>query len=417
MLKKFFLYIHLFLLKLSSHFGVWLGTQIIRMKKPRTVDLKNLKTIYLNRSDRIGDAIISKPFIKLLVEWLRQNGCHAEIVIIASQYNRFILIELEDTENNVKLISEEKPDFYESKLYRMILKHINFLYKTLAFRWTHGNTRDEKSLFFDMGGGDFNTILKYKESDNSIIIGPNVFWGSHILDIALEHSYVHYSNVNLIESYIEIIEKTFGLENTFQNFIYDHIDEFYNYDKSTKKSGICLFVGVKEFRNLPVATWRRVIREVAEAFPDETIIVLDDNTNLLYDIFVHEKFPNNVVIEKNTYSLQGFTERVAKCTFVAGVDGGGINMIKYHTNSCFINTFAQPNVWSCFIGRYVYQQISWANNWHLSIVEIPPDGQVIAHVYRTSFWLPSFNIDGNREIFTDFDTSLLIEVIQKSLKK
>jgi len=104
------------------------------MKKPRTVDLKNLKTIYLNRSDRIGDAIISKPFIKLLVEWLRQNDCHAEIIIIASQYNRFILSELEDTKNNVKLISEEKPDFYESKLYRMILKHIKFLYRTLAFR-------------------------------------------------------------------------------------------------------------------------------------------------------------------------------------------------------------------------------------------------------------------------------------------
>ncbi len=317
MFKKIFLHTHLFLLKLSSHFGVWLGACIIRMKKPRIVDLKNLKTIYLNRSDRIGDAIISKPFIKLLVEWLRQNGCHAEIIIIASQYNRFILSELEDTENNVKIISEEKPDFYESKLYRMILKHMKFLYKTLAFRWTHGNTRDEKSLFFDMGGGDFNTILKYKESDNSIIIGPNVFWGSHILDIALEHSYVHYSNVNLIESYIEIIEKTFGLEHTFRDFIYDHIAEFYNYDKSIQKSGICLFVGVKEFRNLPVATWRRVIREVAEAFPDETIIVLDDNTNLLYDIFVHEKFPSNVVIEKNIYSLQGFTERVAKCAFVA----------------------------------------------------------------------------------------------------
>ncbi len=134
MFKSFLLYTHLFLLKLSSHFGVWLGKCIIRMKKPRTVDYKNLKTIYLNRSDRIGDAIISKPFIKLLVEWLRTNGCNADIVIIASQYNRSILSSLEDIENNVTIISEEKPDFYESKLYRMILKHLKFLYRTLAFR-------------------------------------------------------------------------------------------------------------------------------------------------------------------------------------------------------------------------------------------------------------------------------------------
>ncbi|MDD5376611.1 MAG: hypothetical protein PHH16_00675 [Candidatus Gracilibacteria bacterium] len=417
MFQSFRLYSHLFLLKLASRFGIWLGKCIIRMKKPRVVDYKNLETIYLNRSDRIGDAIISKPFIKLLIEWLRANGCSAEIVILASQYNRSILSSLEDIENNVRIISEEKPDFYESKLSRMISKHLNFLYQTLVFRWSHGNTRNEHALFFDMGGGDFTTILRYKELVNPLVIGPNVFWGSHILDIALEHSYVHYSNVNLIESYIEIIEKAFGLRNGFRDFIYDHLAEFYHYDTHIPKSGICLFIGVKEFRNLPVATWRRIILETAEAFPDETIIVLDDHTNLLYDIFIQEKFPANVVIEKNTYSLQGFTERVAKCAFVAGIDGGGINMVKYHTNSCFINTFAQPNVWSCFIGRHVYQNISGADNWQSSVVEIPPHKQIIAHMYKESFWLPSFNIDGNREIFSDFDTSLLTAIIRESLKK
>lgn len=102
--------------------------------------------------------------------------------------------------------------------------------------------------------------------------------------------------------------------------------------------------------------------EVANAFPDETVTVLDDNTNNLYEIFSREQFPLNVTVEKNTYSLKQFTERVAKCAFVAGVDGGGVNMIKYHTSSCFINTFAQPNVWSCFIGRYVYKNTDGANN-------------------------------------------------------
>lgn len=82
--------------------------------------------------------------------------------------------------------------------------------------------------------------------------------GSHILDIALEHSYVHYSNVNLIESYIELIEKVFATQEAFRNFIYDHLGEFYEYDPKIEKSGICLFVGVKEFRNLPISTWRRV---------------------------------------------------------------------------------------------------------------------------------------------------------------
>lgn len=104
--------------------------------------------------------------------------------------------------------------------------------------------------------------------------------------------------------------------------MYDNIATFYRYDTTTEKSGICLFVGVKEFRNLPVPTWRRIIQETATAFPDETITVLDDHTNLLYDIFTQELFPSNVVIEKNTFSLQDFTKHVAGFAFVLGIDGG-----------------------------------------------------------------------------------------------
>ncbi|MDP2103295.1 MAG: hypothetical protein Q8K26_00045, partial [Candidatus Gracilibacteria bacterium] len=357
MFKNFFLSIHLLLLKIASHIGVWLGMGIIWMKRPRTVDCKKLRTIYLNRSDRIGDAIISKPFIRLLIQWLRSNGCEAEIIILASVQNRFLLQDIEDTANSVRVIEEPKllAD-YESKLWKMIWKHVNFLYRTLSFRWTHGSDRDERIFFLDMGGGDFPTILRYKELHNPIVAGPNIFWGSHILDIALIHSYVHYFNKNLIESYIEIIEKSFGIDSSFRDFIYDHIGAFYDYNLSIPKSGICLFVGVKEFRNLPVATWRRIIHETAEAFPSEPITVIDDRSDLLYNVFARETFPSNVVIEKNTYSLIEFTKYIAGFAFVAGIDGGGINMVKSLTNSCFINTFAQPNVWSCFTGGYPYHE-------------------------------------------------------------
>ena len=63
-------------------------------------------------------------------------------------------------------------------------------------------------------------------------------------------------------------------------------------------------------------TWRRVIHEVAQAFPDEYITVLDDNTNLLYETFKTEEFPSNVTLEKNTYSLGDFTKHVASFEFV-----------------------------------------------------------------------------------------------------
>lgn len=424
MLQSFFLYSHLFLLKIMSHFGVFLGKCIVRMKPSRTVDFRNINTLYLNRSDRLGDAIISKPFIKLLIEWLRKNGCSAKIIIIASQYNRFVLGDLENDTNNIRVIEEEKNlDAYESKLWRMLLKHLNFLYRTLAFRWMHGNKRDEKALFLDLtGGGDLLSILKYKELYNPIVAGPNIFWGSHILDIAIDHSYVHYPHQNLIESYIEITEKVFALDGSFRDFVYDNIGAFFHYDTTIEKKGICLFVGVKEFRNLPIVTWRDIINKVAKAFPDEPITVLDDNTNLLYEVFSKETFASNVVVEKNNYKLSEFIERVSNFAFIAGIDGGGINMVRTLTNSCTIYTFAHHDVWCCFSGRNKYKEISGANGWQTGIANISKKGeeeikQKVGYMYKRSFWLPTFNIAGNREIFRDFDTSAFIGMIREMMGK
>lgn len=174
---------------------------------------------------------------------------------------------------------------------------------------------------------------------------------------------------------------------------------------------------MKEFRNLPIQTWRRIICEVAEVFSEQTVTVLDDHTNMLYDLFMQDSFPPNVVLEKNTYSLQEFPERISRFSFVVGIDGGGINMVKSLTNSCFINTFAQPNVWSGFTGNLPRIVTKGQHNWYSTVSEIPPNGQIISHMHKTSFWLPTFNIDGNRELFKDFDTALLIDIIQKSLKK
>lgn len=92
-------------------------------------------------------------------------------------------------------------------------------------------------------------------------------------------------------------------------------------------------------------------------------------------------------------------------------------MVKSLTNSCFINTFAQPNVWSGFTGKCERVVTAGQDNWYSTVSEIPPHNQIIAHMHKTSIWLPTFNIDGNRELFRDFDTALLIDIIRKSLKK
>lgn len=258
---------------------------------------------------------------------------------------------------DIDIIEEPKDlDRYESKLGNMILKHIHFLFTSLQFRLKHRRGRDERTLFLDLtGGGDLLTILKYKALYNPIVAGPNIFWGSHVMDIAIDHSYIHYSHRNLIESYIEIVEKTLPTDDSFRSYVYDHIGLFYDYKKSKHATrDICLFVGTKEFRNLPSETWYNTILDIAKVFPERSVTVIDDPSNILVDLWANQTFPSNVRVVRNEHSLGAFQSEVVNHRVVIGVDGGGINAVRTITNSLTIYTFAHHDVWSCFTGKSHY---------------------------------------------------------------
>lgn len=59
------------------------------------MSLKSLKHIIINRSDRIGDAILSAPLIEIYIEELRDCGYDGDITILSSQLNDFVLRPLE----------------------------------------------------------------------------------------------------------------------------------------------------------------------------------------------------------------------------------------------------------------------------------------------------------------------------------
>lgn len=409
--------IHIAALKITSHFGILLGRIIIACKLPLVMEISGLETIYLNRADRIGDAVISKPFIRLLIEFIRQKS-EAKIVIIASQYNRGFLQDLESPENGVTIVEERKDaDEYESKLGNMIWKHIKFLWISLTFRFKQRQELNKKELFIDLtGGGSLPMILTYKMRSNPVVAGPNIFWGSHVLDIALPDSYIHYCHRNLIEGYIAIIEKIFsdGVRG-FREFVYDHIESFYRFDSTIERTkDICLFVGTKEFRNLPNTTWERTIRTVAAAFPDRSITVVDDPSNILYEAFKDLSFPNNVTLMKNTHSFGEFEAEIAKYRVVVGVDGGGINLVRTLTNSLSIYTFAHHDVWSCFTGRDRYEDTRHGD-WHIGRASLP-HGQIVGYMYKESWMLPTFNILSDRALFADFDAEGLVEFIGSVLE-
>ena len=72
---------------------IWLFIgDIIRWVRPnRELNIQDITTLVFNRSDRLGDAVITLPFILETVAHLRLIGWRGEVVVIASPLNEPIL--------------------------------------------------------------------------------------------------------------------------------------------------------------------------------------------------------------------------------------------------------------------------------------------------------------------------------------
>lgn len=72
---------------------IWLFTgDIIRRVRPNSeLKLQDIATLVFNRSDRLGDAVITLPFILETVAHLRSLGWRGQVIVIASPLNEPIL--------------------------------------------------------------------------------------------------------------------------------------------------------------------------------------------------------------------------------------------------------------------------------------------------------------------------------------
>lgn len=80
---------NIFLIKFLAFSALIVGKGIFLYKKPVTFDISKISTIYINRSDRIGDAFVSLSFIEGLLTYLsRYSNVH--VVLLVSKQNRDI---------------------------------------------------------------------------------------------------------------------------------------------------------------------------------------------------------------------------------------------------------------------------------------------------------------------------------------
>ena len=369
---------------------IWLiiGNIIAFIRWNKKYNNKKIATIYFNRSDRIWDAVISKPFIELAIKFFKENLWVKHFYILASTYNSFIFKDLKE----VKIIELNKniTDNYNPLV--MALNSIRLLLKNLL-RFNK-KKQNNFELLIDLMGDPY-TLSTYKQ----ISIGPNLFLNNFLLKYSLKTTYVSLKSKNLIESYIDLIEWYFNFNGKFRKYIYDNIGKFISTNSNNWRN-ILIFVWTKQYRNLSIKKWKELIKELSASVKQD-IYVVDDNSNQTYEKLKNISFPSNVRIIKNNFSLPEFKNFAKKFKLLIWVDGGGFNFIRNITNSVTIYTFWNPNVWSLFTWNCPKRKFNLKNNYYF--VSTKCKENTFSYIYKKDFFLPSYDIPLWNNYFDDFD--------------
>ncbi len=391
------------MIKILWYLSVKIGQLFFLFKRRKTYVSSQVKKIIINRSDRIGDAVITKPFLDILIEYLKGRWFTGTYTLLVSDINKHIF---KDFVGEIEIVHKDLGQ-YDSNVFQLVWK--NIVQWIACLRQKLKNKKHKyTTLMIDLVW-DMWTIYAQLKKESIDVVSCNLRLWSIILDNWIVDSFVTLNHKNLLETYIDLIENTFVAKWTFRKFVYDHIAVFYSeylQNKSTKKDWLLIFVGTKSFRNLSLQKREKIILHFSQ-YSNQKIVVIDDNTNEYYNYLIEKSFPDNVRILKNTFSLDEFKTFASKFQWILWVDGWGMNYIRNLTNNITIYTIGNYKIRHLFSGNKQYQETTLWNNWIMgkAVLDI---GITNIYVAKNSFWLPSFDLELPKKMFDDLKISKLL---------
>lgn len=153
---------------------------------------------------------------------------------------------------------------------------------------------------------------------------------------------------------------------------------------------------------------------MAHEFPDWDIDILDESSKNTLKQLPLQDWRANVHFLENTMSLAELPEFARGYRLVVGIDGGGINIMRSHTNSLTLFTFGNGVVWGpSLLGRTPTSTIL-SHNWELHLTQIR-DNRFAGNIYKKSIWLPAFQIPLSKWLVSDFPVSEVVRILKSRL--
>ncbi len=303
----------------------------------RNKDLKQIEVrkILVNRSDRIGDAIITLPF---LLE-LKKQGY--ELTIMTSTYNDFILNRFFPTiPLDYSVVSQEnKPNLLGEECVQRIKDTLQLIGSRSSKDKEH-----EFDIFLDLMLGEKSPegiYYAYKNKLCKYYIGCNKGPLNIFQDYSLKKTLIELQELDIIQYYEKLLDDSLGIKIKTPDYI--NLEVF---EKHPQKGfnfrfpfGV-VFIGGESKRNLTVEQWKILIERLAE---DINLVVIDDPKNLMLPKIKDVVRNKNVYFIKNSYNLFELLSLTKKAKFFIGMDGGGSHILSLPTNAVMIFTSEMKN--------------------------------------------------------------------------
>lgn len=404
-------YIKIIFLKIARYIAVMIWNIIRFFRWNKNIDLRNIKKIIFNRKDRIWDAVVTKPFIILFSKYVKEELWHdIEIEVECSKYNEFVFKEWDGEKYYNLIIQDREISSTWMNIWKFMITYIKSRFLGFKKKTKSKKTKKIWIVYIDLVW-DIESILKNIDNWFYFIWG-NMLFNDYLLDYSLKKNYVSWNSENLVQSYINLVSWCFNL-NDFEKYINDNIEEFFwDYNYSNDKSWILVSIWNKEYRNLDIKVWVKLIKDLSKKHPNKEIKVIDDNTNILYQKLKSiTDFQKNVEIIENRFSLNEFKDYAKNFELLIWIDGWGFNYIRTCTDSITIYTIWNKSVWSIFTWNKTYTSKNLWNDWFLNTVLIW--GKQFWYIYKNLWLLPTYDIEVPKKIFEDF----LINELEKMLNK
>lgn len=318
----------------------YLGNFIYIFKKRKTQTFKKNDLLVFNRTDRIGDAILSLPFFLSLKEK------QINFIVLTSKYNDWVLKPFIKT----KILTNFNLDESSGKILCLLRRYLSII----NFK---KNKIDSKKFYIDLKGEydlpkDFNDYYK--------IHLKNWYLNLKFSNYIINDTYTYLSKKNLIDKYVDLIEEVFKIKLNVEelpNLLLNKIKEIktLNLKKYISKNYILILCSNKEFKNFTIDNWIFFLNNIN--YTGKILIVDDFKKEIIKQLkrkMIYLKNKDKLIFVEEEFDLWELSNLSYNSKYLIGLDGGAFNFLQFFTNSIEFIFYSNPLVWRSFsLNKYV----------------------------------------------------------------